>query len=162
MRHSIKMLLAVVLTVMSLAVLPADRAEGVDLLEVAGTILAVDRVDKTIEIAPDPEGDNVLIKGFPFDYLERVLSDMDPSGDVAITADDCVTVVYFEEEKKEKVINRTVALTRYCNQCAVFCYEDSDGILIVEIDDDGDVYPVNKNPGEDDPGEGHQHRKDNK
>ena len=56
--------------------------------------------------------------------------------DVTIAADDCVTVVYFEEEKKEKVINRAVALTRYCNQCAVICYEDSDGVLIVEIDDD--------------------------
>lgn len=160
MKRSNKTLIVVLLSVISLAALPADRAEAIDLLEVKGTILAVDRVEKTIEITPDPVGDNVLIKGFPFDYLDRVLSDMDAFGDVTIAAGDCVTVVYFEEEKKEKVINRAVALTRYCRQCAVLCYEDSDGILIVEIEDDGDAYPVNKNPAEDDQGESHHHRND--
>ena len=146
---------------MRVVALPVDRAVGVDYIEVEGMIDAVDREEKTIEVTPYPVGDNVLLKGFPFDYLERVLSDMDPFDDVAITAGDCVTVVYFEEEKKEKVINRAVALTRYCKQCAEFCYENPDGILIVEIEDDGDAYPVNKNPAEDDPGDTHQHRKDN-
>ena len=162
MKRSIKTLIVVLLSVMSLAALPADRAEGIDLLKVEGTIFAVDRADRTIEIAPDPEGDNVLINGFPFDYLDRVLSDMGMFGDIEIAADDCVTVVYVEDEKKETVINRAVVLTRYCKQCAVTCYEDSEGILIVEIDDHGDFYPVNKHLDEDDPGESHKNRKDNR
>ena len=129
MKHSIKTPVVALLFVFSLVALPADRAWGVVLFEVKGMILEADRVEKTIEVAPDPEGDNVLIKGFPFDYLERVLSDMENFGDVTIAAGDCVTVVYLKEDKKEKVINRAVALTRYCNQCAVLCYENPDGIL---------------------------------
>lgn len=171
MKHSFKTLVISLLSVFSLAALPVDRAVGVDLLQVKGMILAADRVEKTIEVAPDPVGDNVLIKGFPFDYLERVLSDMDNFGDVTIAADDCVTVVYIKEDKNEKVINRAVALTRYCNNCLELCYDDSDdilryddleGILIVEIQDDGDAFPVNKNPEEDDPGESNQNRSGNR
>ena len=171
MKHSFKTLVIAFLSVFSLVALPVDRAVGVDLLQVKGMILEADRVEKTIEVTPVPDGNNVLIKGFPFDYLERVLSDMEYFGDVAIAAEDCVTVVYLKEDKKEKVINRAVALTWYCHACQELCYDDSDdilsyedleGILIVEIQDDGDAFPVNKNPEEDDPGESHQNVSGNK
>jgi hypothetical protein len=148
--------------------LPVDRAVGVDLdslLRVEGEIIAADRVEKTIEVMPEFEGANVLIKGFPFDYLERVLSDITDFVDVTIAADDCVTVYYVEEDKDKKVINRAVALTRYCNKCQESCYIsgaikdlndlEQNGILIVEIQEDGDTFPVNKNPEEDDPGKNH-------
>ena len=179
MKHSFKTLVIAFLSVFSLVALPVDRAVGVDLdslLRVEGEIIAADRVEKTIEVMPELEGANVLIKGFPFDYLERVLSDMlsdmDNSCDVTIAADDCVTVYYIEEDKNEKVINRAVALTRYCKECRKSCYIsgaiqdlndlEQNGILIVEIQEDGDAFPVNKNPEEDDPGQSHQNGSGNK
>ena len=63
--------------------------------------------------------------------------------------------------KKDRVINRAVKLTSYriggcvgsqCNpQNDDACY-DGDDIVILEFDDDGDFYPVNKNPNDDGPG----------
>ena len=43
------------------------------------------------------------------------MSDIENFGDVTIAADDCVTVVYLKENKKEKVINRAAIelLTQY-------------------------------------------------
>ena len=86
MRHSIKMMLALVLTVMSFSAVQTVWAEDGEWLTVTGTIFAIDREISTITIEEDG-GDKVIIAGFPFGYLEREMA-------VEFAVGDCVTVEY--------------------------------------------------------------------
>ena len=86
MRHSIKMILALVLAVMSFSVVQIVWAEDGDWLTVTGTIFAIDRDSSTITIEYDG-GNKVIIAGFPFGYLEREMV-------VEFAVGDCVTVEY--------------------------------------------------------------------
>ena len=70
MRHSIKMILALVLTVMSFSVVQTVWAEEDGWLTVTGTIFAIDRDSSTITIEDDG-GNKVIIAGFPFGYLDK-------------------------------------------------------------------------------------------
>jgi len=64
MRHSIKMVLAVVLTVMSFSAVQTVWAEDDGWLTGTGTIFAIDREISTITVEDD-EGSKVIIAGFP-------------------------------------------------------------------------------------------------
>ena len=70
MRHSIKMILALVLAVMSFSVVQIVWAEDGEWLTVTGTIFAIDRDSSTITIE-DGGGNKVIIAGFPFGYLDK-------------------------------------------------------------------------------------------
>ena len=96
MRHSIKLLLAVVLTVMSFLAVQAVWAEKPnppesDWLTVSGVIVEIERDISTITI---DDGENeIVIKGFPFGYLEREMA-VDFGYDFVIAVGDCVEVEY--------------------------------------------------------------------
>ena len=64
MRHSIKMMLAVLLTVMSFSAVQTVWAEDDGWLTVTGTIFAIDPENSTITI--EGEKGEIVIKGFPF------------------------------------------------------------------------------------------------
>jgi len=149
MRHSIKLLLAVVLTVMSFLAVQAVWAERPEVLEwstVEGIIEHIYPEDSTIVIKD--EGDILYtITGFPFGYLENELdSYFESELDIEIKKYDCVTVKYAEVRCKTVYKYIAVALTRYCEDCEVVCYEDVDGILLR----DEDLYPVDKSRNDDD------------
>ena len=148
MRHSIKMILAVVLTVMSFSVVTTVWAEEDGWLTVTGTIFAIDREISTITIEED-EGDKLLIAGFPFGYLEREMA-------VEFAVGDCVTVEYAIVVCRcsEGSKNIAVALNSYCvatgedacdgEYCCAECY---DGSIVLR---DDDFYPVDKSRNDDD------------
>ena len=138
MRHSIWTVLAVLLTIMSFSSVQTVWAEKPDppesdWLTASGEITAIDPDNSTITI------DGIVIKGFPFGYLEREMAVVFGE-DFVIEVGDCVEVEYAIVVCRcsEGSKNIAVALNRYCHACEDNCYEDS----IVLRDDD--FYPVDK------------------
>ena len=91
MRQSIKTLLAVLLTVMSFSAVQTVWAEDDGWLTVTGTIIAEDREISTITI--EGEKGEIVIKGFPFGYLEREMV-VEFGENFVIAVGDCVEVEY--------------------------------------------------------------------
>ena len=152
MRHSIKMTLALVLTVMSFSAVQTVWAEDGEWLTVTGTIFAIDRDSSTITIEDDG-GNKVIIAGFPFGYLEREMV-------VEFAVGDCVAVEYAIVVCRcsEGSKNIAVALNSYCEAtieggCVDIDYCFDDRIVLR----DEDFYPVDKSRHGDDSGK-HQHR----
>ena len=142
MRHSIKLLLAVVLTVMSFSVVQTVWAED-DGWFVTGVIDKIEPEISTITIIDRDTLEPISITGFPFGYLEREL-------DIVFVEGNCVTVEYAivicsRNVPVSKYI--AVALISYCGNedCdGDNCYED--GIALR----DDDFYPVDKSRNDDD------------
>ena len=139
MRHSIKMMLAVVLTVMSFSAVQTVWAEDDGWLTVTGTIFAIDREVSTITIEDD-DGSKVIIAGFPFGYLEREMA-------VEFAVGDCVAVEYAIVVCRcsEGSKNIAVALNSYCEATIEggcvdgdYCYDDP---IVLR---DEDFYPLDK------------------
>ena len=153
MRHSIKMTLALVLTVMSFSAVQTVWAEDDGWLTVTGTIFAIDREISTITIEED-EGDKVIIAGFPFGYLEREMA-------VEFAVGDCVAVEYAIVVCRcsEGSKNIAVALNSYCEAtieggCGDMDYCYADRIVLR----DEDFYPVDKSRYGDDDDHHHHHK----
>ena len=124
MRTSIKTLIVVWLTVMSLAAAPAVHAGEVK--DLRGTVDSVYPDDSEIWIINE-DGETVIIIGFPFHNLEVQLDDeldpLDPDEDgITIDAGDCVSITYYE---KYDEVNKWLSLTMYCEECSG-CYVDDD------------------------------------
>ena len=150
MRHSIKMLLAVLLTVMSFLAVQTVWAENPDLPEsepliASGVIIDIDPENSIITIG------EIEIKGFPFGYLEREM-------DVEFAVGDCVEVEYAIVVCRcsEGSKNIAVALNSYCRGCFEDdCYVDS---IVLR---DEDFYPVDKSRYGDEGDENRLRRNDN-
>ena len=159
MRHSIKMLLAVVLTVMSFLAVQTVWAQEDIWPVVSGIVTEIDRDDSTITISEDGETIGVVIAGFPFGYLEREL-------DIEIMLGDCVTVEYAVVLCKcdEMVYkNIAVALTGYCEECpgGVAGIVESCSVDRIVLRDD-DFYPVDKSRYGDEGDESRHRNNDNR
>ena len=156
MRHSIKMLLAVLLTVMSFLAVQTAWAENPDLLEsepliASGVITDIDPENSIITIG------EIEIKGFPFGYLEREM-------DVEFAVGDCVEVEYAIVVCRcsEGSKNIAVALNSYCEAtieggCEYIDYCFDDRIVLR----DEDFYPVDKSRYGDEGDENRLRRNDN-
>jgi len=160
MRHSIKMMLALLLTVMSFSAVQAVWAGGPEptkWLTVTGTIFAIDRDSSTITIE-DEKGNKVIIAGFPFGYLEREMA-------VEFAVGDCVAVEYAIVVCRclEGSKNIAVALDSYCEATIEGGCVDMDYCYAVRIElRDEDFYPVDKSRhGDDDDHYHHQNRPGN-
>ena len=155
MRHSIQMLLAVLLTVMSFLAVQTVWAEKPDppeseWLNASGEIVEIERDISTITI---DDGEKIIvIKGFPFGYLERKMADVF-GDDFVIMVGDCVEVEYAIVVCRcdEGIKNIAVALNNYCLDChRADCYGGS-----IQIRDD-DFYPVDKSRYGDGSDQNHQ------
>ena len=145
MRHSIKMLLAVLLTVMSFSAVQTVWAQEDIWPVVSGEIVGIQEEISTITI--DDGGGEIVIAGFPFGYLERELG-------IEIMIGDCVTVYYAVVLCKcdEMVYkNIAIALTGYCKECpgSMAGIVESCSVDSIVLRDD-DFYPVDKSRNDDD------------
>lgn len=128
MGGSIKTLLVVLAAIMSVVFVQAARADDI---AVTGEILEAYRSSSTIVIRPEEGGDDIVIIGFPFCYLEAQLDDiLDPQypDEIVIRIDkgDCVKVDYSEEELASgAVVNKWESLTMYC-EAAECCKAEED------------------------------------
>jgi len=152
MRHSIKMLLAVVLTVMSLAVVQTVWAEDEGWF-VTGEISKIEPEISTITIIDSQTSEPISITGFPFGYLEREL-------DIVFVEGNCVTVEYAivicsRNVPVSKYI--AVALVRYCENGG--CDGDNCHDYNMVLRDD-DFYPVDKSRFGDDNAQNHNRMSD--
>ena len=129
---------------------PAASGDG----EVSGKVIETLREESIILVSPGGENDEenndpVLIKGFPYNYAERELEiELGAQQDsIAIENGDCITVKYIEDEKKNYIILKAAALTRYCGDCTRSdqCYDTLNGIIFLQ-EVDVKYLPVNKNP----------------
>jgi hypothetical protein len=140
MKHSIKMVLVVVLAVMSFATVQTVWAnEEVLWPDASGEVIGIDRDLSTIVILDIDSGLEVTVAGFPFGYLEREL-------DIQIELEDCVTVDYaavFCKCDEMVYKNIAVALTGYCEECPGSEEMDSCDVDNIVLRDD-DFYPVDK------------------
>ena len=113
MRTSIKTLIVVLLTVMSLAAAPAVHAGEVK--DLRGTVDSVYPDDSEIWIINE-DGETVIIIGFPFHNLEVQLEE-ELGEPITIDEGDCVEIEYYV---KYDEVNRWLSLTMYCQEC-LFC-----------------------------------------
>jgi hypothetical protein len=130
------------------------QAVRADDISVKGEIKEAYRSSSTIVIAPEDGGDDVIIIGFPFCYLEAQLDDIldhQYLDEVIIRIDkgDCVKVDYSEEELVSgQIVNKWESLTMYCEaaecceaeeecqdeeccrdvKCKEDCYCDAEGL----------------------------------
>lgn len=158
MRHSIKMVLAVLLTVIMFSAVQVARAGGPEIenwLDISGTIDQIYPKDSTIVIISDYDNLPYTITGFPFGYLENELdSYFESELAIEIKKGDCVTIDYAVVVCKAGTKNIAVALTRYCEDCGNVCYEDDEGFVLR----DEDFYPVDKSRNDDDSDHYHHHK----
>lgn len=130
---------------------PAVSAEDL-VFEVSGVVDKTIREDSIIIIDPfDPKEDPLLIKGFPYNFVERELESAlsQPKDSIAIEEGDCITILFIVDEVGlyNQTINRALALVEYCDECNYddTCYVDPVGIVFLE-QEDNEYSPVNKNP----------------
>ena len=141
MRVSVKMFIVVLVTAMSFLGGQAVLAE-VEFEEVFGTVKVVNRDANAISIiivSTTAEGyaggDEIVIKGFPFDYLEK-----EEQLGAEITEDDCVGVNFFlkeppDEEKED--FWKFESLYAFCNDPEVACSDPDDCDVGGEIEQPG-------------------------
>ena len=136
MKISIKTFIVVLLTVTSLAAVPAVHAGEIKPL--SGTVDSVYPKDSEIWII-DEDGNIIEIIGFPFHNLEVQLDDeldpLDPEADgIKIDEDDCVSITYYVKDLLSgDEVNKWLSLTMYCEDCSYcegeectdpdFCFE---------------------------------------
>ena len=163
MRHSIKTLLVVLLTVMSFSVVQGVRAGGPEpdkLLIAEGAIVEIDREVSTIKI--DTNSGVIEITGFPFGYLEREMA-VEFGEDFAMAVGDCVEVEYAIVFCRctDGSKNIAVELKSYCQATIEdgcvdmdmeYCLSDS---VVLR---DEDFYPVDKSRNDDDDDHHHHQR----
>ena len=155
MRHSSKMVLAVVLTVIMFSAVQVARAGGPEIedwLDISGTIDKIYPEDSTIVIIDEDDGLPYTITGFPFGYLENEL-------DITIKENDCVTVDYAVVLCKTGIKNIAVALTGYCEVCpeSLAEIEDSCSVDSIVLRHE-DFYAMDKSRNDDDSDHNHYHK----
>jgi hypothetical protein len=163
MRHSSKMVLAVVLTVIMFSAVQVARAGGpeIDKLLIAeGAIKEIDREVSTIKI--DTNSGVIEITGFPFGYLEREMA-VEFGEDFAMAVGDCVEVEYALVFCRctDGSKNIAVELKSYCQATIEdgcvdmdmeYCLSDS---VVLR---DEDFYPMDKSRNDDDSDHNHYHK----